>query len=87
MIRPCSSTHQPFGSNTQPAGAGLLASCRFSKSRRYTPRGPGSSRHSPHLSAPVPEVAEGSPSAAMNWIGDRRWNFGLSATPRDELGT
>ena len=45
----------------------LAASLR-SYSRSHTPRGPGSSTHNPHVSAPVPLDAFGSPNAETNLI-------------------
>src|SRR5215471_1109230 len=68
MMRPCSSSHQSEPSNLHCAGA-TPSAFNASKLLSRTPRGPGSSGHRPHDSAPTPEVAAGSPNAAMNCVG------------------
>jgi len=68
----------PAESYFQPAGAFPPFFCSFANRSRYTPRGPGSSTHRPHLSAPIPDDAAGSPRAAMNWMRGTFLNSGLS---------
>src|SRR5688572_15703200 len=74
MTRPCSSTHQFGPSSFHPAGATPPACFNRSKLCRRTPLGPGSTGHNPHVCAPLPELASGLPSAAMN-CGEMRSNF------------
>ena len=70
MIRPCSSIQNSFASYAHWAGAAPLAiNCPALASR--TPRGPGSTRQMPQDDAPVPDIAAGSPSAAMNCVRTR----------------
>src|SRR6187551_3023823 len=76
MIKPCSSSHQSVPSNFQRAGA-TPASFNRVKLFSWTPRGPGSRGHRPHDCAPLPEVAPGSPNAAMYCV-EMRWTFVLS---------
>merc|ERR1719225_1102191 len=68
MMSPCSSSHQSSESKVQPLGARPPIISRRLQSVMWTPRGPGSSLQMPHLLAPTPFLAAGSPRAAMNWV-------------------